>query len=106
MCVAARVDHPVGVQDEEPHMGIVDRRLGASLPGLACLGVAAVGSDELDLGQVTKHRCIQMAELAADHEVEQLLGFDFGMLGHGGLFGDGKGYAPSGIGAVRRTING
>lgn len=86
MCVATRVDHPVGMQDKKSHMGIVDRCLGPGLPCLTGLGIAAEGTDELDLRQIAKNRRIQVTKLAANHKVQQLLGFDFGMLGHGRLF--------------------
>ena len=32
--IAARVDHLVGVQDEEAHVGVVDGGLGTGLPRL------------------------------------------------------------------------
>ena len=72
VCVAAGIDHPVGVQDEEPHVGVVDRGLGARLPGLAGLFIVGEGAHELDLGQVAEDRSVEVAQLAADDEVKKL----------------------------------
>ena len=81
--VAARIDQPVRMKDEIAHVGVVHRRLGPGLPRLARLFVVREGADELDLGQVAEHRGVEVAQLAADDEVQQLGSFGFGGLGHG-----------------------
>ena len=49
-------------------MGVVHGRLGARLPGLFGFVIAAVGADELDLGQVAEHRGVEMAQLTAQEQ--------------------------------------
>ncbi len=92
--ISARIDHLVGVQDEVAHVGVVDRGLGAGLPRLLGLLVVRIGADELDLRGVAEHRRVQVTQLPADHDVQQLRGFDFGV-GHGESGKQGRACEPA-----------
>ena len=66
------VEQLVRVHDEVAHVGVVDGRLGAGLPGLLGFFVVAEGADELDLRQVAEDGLGRVAHFAADDEVKQL----------------------------------
>src|SRR5690606_30305581 len=90
---------------EIAHQGVVDGGLGARLPGLAGLGVAGIGADQLDLRQVAEFDPAEGLQLTPDDDVQQLAIFNDGV-GHGRISNWSEGYCASGIGAQRRTING
>lgn len=78
----------MNMSDEIAHVGVVDRGLGLGLPRLLGFGIAGEGPDEVDLRQVAKHRGVQVTQLAADHQMQQLVGLlsgGLGGVGHGRL---------------------
>ncbi len=69
----ARIQQPVKMGDEVARMGIVDGCLGLRLPGDIGRGVIGRKTDKVDFAEAAKLGCTNVYELAAEHEVGQLI---------------------------------
>jgi hypothetical protein len=67
-----RVEQAVRVQNEEPHVRVIDRALSGPLPSGERILIAAECANKLDLCQVPKRRARHSAKFAANDEVQQL----------------------------------
>ena len=71
--VLTGVEQPVEVNDEVPHMGIVDGLLRLRLPGRESRCVVRIHADDLDLVEILESRVFEIGQFAADDEMKQLL---------------------------------
>ena len=68
-----RVEQPVEMDDEIAHLRIVDRALRLGPPGGVGGRIIRVEADDLDVVEILEDVLLEIDELAADHEVKQLL---------------------------------
>src|SRR5437868_9950103 len=74
-----RIEQPVQVNDEIAHLRVVDGLLRLGAPSGIGGCVIRVDADQLDLVEILEFGRVQLAQLATDHEMEQLL---LGSLSH------------------------
>ena len=72
--MAVRIEQPVQVNDEIAHLCIVDGLLRLGPPGRIGGGIIRINSDDVELVEVLELGAVECVELAAEHEMEQLLG--------------------------------
>src|SRR5262249_33420799 len=71
---ALRIEQPVQMHDEIAHMGVVDGLLRLRAPRRKGGGVIGIDADEVELVQILELGAVELRELAAEHEMQQLLG--------------------------------
>src|SRR5262245_1752211 len=79
-----RVQEPMHVDDEVPHVGVVDGLLGLGLPGDVSRRVVWKDSNDVELVEVLELEVAETLEFAAEGEMEQLLvvhGKSFALVG-------------------------
>jgi hypothetical protein len=69
----ARVEQPMEVDDEIAHLRVVDGHLRLGLPGGMGARIVRKQADDLDVVEVLEGILLEIDQLAADDEVEQLL---------------------------------
>src|SRR6185436_13412190 len=69
------VEKAVKVDDEVAHMRVVHGALRHRLPGLVGLRIARIHADDVQRAEVGELDVGERLELAAEHEVKQLLGW-------------------------------
>ena len=86
LAVRRGIEQAMGVNDEVAHARIVDGALRRTLPGVVRRLVVRIGADEIDRSQILELGTVEMLQLAADDEVQQLAMFahdGFACLGSG-----------------------
>src|SRR5437763_91739 len=68
-----RIEQPVQVNDEIAHFRVIDGLLRLGAPGAISGRVIRVAADRLVLVENLEFSRVQLAQLATDHEMEQLL---------------------------------
>src|SRR6266404_4079427 len=74
-----RIEQPVQVNDEIAHFRVIDGLLRLGAPSDISGRVIRVDTDQLDLVEILEFSRVQLAQLATDHEMKQLL---LGSLSH------------------------
>jgi hypothetical protein len=73
LCVLTRIQQPMEMNDEKAHVRIVHGLLRLCLPGRVGGRVIGVDPDDLDLIEILESVVLEIGQLAADDEMEQLL---------------------------------
>src|SRR5262245_15793602 len=60
------------MHDEVAHMGVIDGLLGFCLPGSISGGVVGINADDVQLVEIPEFDVVQVGELAAEDEMQQL----------------------------------
>src|SRR5262245_24886554 len=60
------------MHDEVAHMGVIDGLLGFRLPGSISGGVVGINADDVQLVEIPEFDVVQIGELAAEDEMQQL----------------------------------
>src|SRR5262249_48184511 len=60
------------MHDEIAHMGVIDRLLSFRLPGSIGGGVVGINADDVELVEIPEFDTLQIGELAAEDEMQQL----------------------------------
>jgi hypothetical protein len=68
----SRIKEAMHVNDEIPHVGIIDGGGGGAAPSGIRLGVAGVNTDDVKLARIDELGRIRTNQLAAENEVKQL----------------------------------
>src|SRR5688572_18319171 len=68
-----RIEQPMQVDDEISHQGVIDGLLRLGFPGGIGARVVGIDADDVELVQVPELDLVQIGELAAEHEMKQLL---------------------------------
>ncbi|VXD05286.1 hypothetical protein SPHINGOT1_60011 [Sphingomonas sp. T1] len=77
-----RFEHAVEMHDDELHLGIVDRALRCSTPGLFGAGIVGEYADKFDLAEVVEIQGARVADAAAEYEMKlahALLSLEWGL---------------------------
>src|SRR5713226_3960445 len=69
-----RVEQPMQVDDEVAHMRVVDGALRLGLPGGVGRCVVRIDADEVEPVEIAERDVVELLELSAEHEMQQLLG--------------------------------
>src|SRR5712691_1818710 len=72
--VRIRIEQPMQMHDEVAHMGVVDGLLGLRLPGGISGSVIRINADDIELVEVLEFDLLEIGELAAENQVQQLCG--------------------------------
>jgi hypothetical protein len=99
----AGVQQPMQMDDEIAHLGIVDGLLRLRLPGGVGAGIARIDADNVEAVEVLEFGGIELVQLAAKHQMEQLL--LPGGVGHGQFLRAGRGFAPD-VTPARWSVHG
>src|SRR5271168_4201002 len=75
-------EQPVQMHDEIPHLCIIDGALRAGFPGRISARIVWKDADDVDVAEILEFDIRDVVELAAENEVEQLLGRLLGDVGH------------------------
>src|SRR5450631_2803741 len=67
------VEQAVQMDDEIPHLRVVDGLLRLAPPGRIGGGVVRVDADDIELVEILEFGRFEAVELAAEHEMKQLL---------------------------------
>ena len=65
-----RIEQPMEVHDEIPHVGVINRLLRLRLPDGMGRCVVRIKADDLDLVEVLEGRMREIGQFASDHEME------------------------------------
>src|SRR5204862_2123534 len=76
--VGRGIEQPVHVHDEIAHQGIIDGALRAAFPRRIGGRIVRIDADDLELLQILEFRRVEYLQLAAEHQMEQLLRSCFG----------------------------
>jgi hypothetical protein len=68
-----RIEEPVHVNDEIPHVRVVDGGGRRPAPGRIRLGIAGEDADDVKLARIDELGRVRANQLAAENEVKQLL---------------------------------
>jgi hypothetical protein len=68
-----RIEEPVHVNDEIPHVRIIDGGRRRPTPSRVSLGIAGEDTDDVKLARIDELGRIRANQLAAENEVKQLL---------------------------------
>ena len=60
------------MHDEVAHMGVIDGLLGFCFPGSIGGGVVGINADDVELVEIPEFDTVQIGELAAEDEMQQL----------------------------------
>jgi hypothetical protein len=71
--VLTRIEQPMEVNDEIPHMGVVDSLLSFRLPGYISSRVVGKEANDFDLSEILESIVRKIGQFATDDEVQQLL---------------------------------
>jgi hypothetical protein len=77
------IEQPVEVDDEIAHVGVVDGLLRLRFPGGVGARVIGEHADDFHLIEILERRVLEIRQLAANDEMEQLLR---GIVWHGSFF--------------------
>ena len=58
------------VNNDEFHLGVIDRTLRCGTPGLFGAGIVGIDADEFDLAQIVEVEGARVADAAAEYEVK------------------------------------
>src|SRR5262245_20985072 len=72
--VRFRIEQPMHMNDEVAHMSVVDGLLRLRLPGRIGGGVVRINADDVELVEVPELDPIEIGELAAENQMQQLCG--------------------------------
>src|SRR5262245_55194155 len=73
-CRGAGIEQAMHMDDEIAHLGVVHGSLRHPLPGLVGFGVARIDADDVEVTRIGELDGVERGELAAKHEVQELLG--------------------------------
>src|SRR5262249_27763990 len=82
--ILCRIEQPMQMYDEITHLGVIDGRLRLRLPRRIGGRVVGIDADDVHLIEVLEDVVFEIGQLAADHEMKQLL--LRGTVWHGGSF--------------------